>query len=457
MLADGLLEYLETYPHYCVEQLVSRVFPQIGLLGSADTALDDAAIRGAFDNLLPRLRARQSTDGWFRYWLSSTEPVDFVTVYTLHFLTDARELGLPVPPDMLRAGLDHLGRVAVGDVANLPAARIRAYAIYVLTRNGQVTTNSLTQLHETLERLALPDWQADITAAYMAASYALLRQIELATPLIRGYAPGAGAERTSDFDTRLGRDAQYVYLLARHFPAEAARLDGDLIATLAEPVMQNRFTTVSSAYTVLALGAMEKALGGPDALPQLTVSAADIVAGPAGFARGLVSVETPELVVAGGGGSTVYHLLTQTGFDREPPQDRLAAGLELDRQFLNADGKPVTTAAVGDELTVQLRIRATGELQTNVAVVDLLPGGFEVLSGSLQHDSSAGYVDYQDVREDRVVTYGTFDTRAKTLRYRVKLTSSGSFHVPSVFAGAMYNPDVQARTAPGRFEVQAVR
>ena len=48
-------------------------------------------------------------------------------------------------------------------------ARTRAYAIYVLTRSGYVTTNFLTNLHERLERDLADEWRDDLTAVYMAA------------------------------------------------------------------------------------------------------------------------------------------------------------------------------------------------------------------------------------------------------------------------------------------------
>ncbi len=67
------------------------------------------------------------------------------------------------------------------------------------------------------------------------------------------------------------------------------------------------------------------------------------------------------------------------------------------------------------------------------------------------------YADYRDVREDRVVIYGTFNDRITEIRYRVKLTSAGSFVVPSAFAGSMYDRTIEARTAPSRFEVESIQ
>ncbi|MEL7538190.1 MAG: MG2 domain-containing protein [Pseudomonadota bacterium] len=457
VLADGLLDYLEYYPHYCAEQIVSRVFPQIGFLNDGDSSLDAASIRRGFNDVIAKLRARQTDQGWFRFWLTSTEPVDFASVYIIHFLTDSAAQGLPVPRAMVDRGLGFTRQVAARDVADLPSARLRAYAIYLLTRNGDVTTNSLTNLHETLDRLFADDWHSDIAASYMAASYALLQQPALADPLIDAYEIGAGDEMSSDFDTRLGRDAQYVYLIARHFPERMQALDGTTLRALIDPVMQNRFNTVSSAYTVLALGAYTRALAAGGDLPALSLEDAQGVelAAAARFVRAKVTNDLAAVAVTGGGSREIYHVLAQTGFDREPPADAQAEGIEIFREYLDDNGDAVTSAGVGDELMVRLRIRSTGQPRSNVAVVDMLPGGFEVLTDSLRDQYQGWRVDYQDVREDRVVTYGRFTDRVTELTYRVKLTSPGRVVVPSAFASSMYDRTVHARTQPGRFEVRS--
>ncbi len=188
-----------------------------------------------------------------------------------------------------------------------------------------------------------------------------------------------------------------------------------------------------------------------------TGDAAEILAAAARFARAEVANDVNELQIRGSGGTDLYYVLSQTGFDRTPPADAIAEGLEIYREYLDDNGDPVSDAQVGDELTVRLRVRSTGRVRSNVAVVDMLPGGFEVLTETVRNQYRDSYADYKDVREDRVVIYGTFSDRITEVSYRVKLTSAGSFVVPSAFAGSMYDRTIQARTQPGRFQVRAVQ
>jgi uncharacterized protein YfaS (alpha-2-macroglobulin family) len=120
----------------------------------------------------------------------------------------------------------------------------------------------------------------------------------------------------------------------------------------------------------------------------------------------------------------------------------------------------------------------------NVAIVDLLPGGFDPVieppapvtdaqqdgddqSGDSAADaggdsavkpsawrspiglsSSSWRPDYADIREDRVVIYGTATPDVREFVYRIKPTNAGKFIVPPAYAESMYDRSQQAQ-APG--------
>ena len=464
VLADGLLEYLREFPHACVEQIVSKTFPQLGLMRSPAFGLDRVAYRAEFRATLTRLRGRQGADGGFRFWATSAEAEPFASVYLTHFLADARALGMAVPDDMLSRARDYLRRLAGATTqqsapeADLAMARTRAYAIYILTREGAVTTNYLNALQEALQRDFDDTWRSDMASAYMAASHALLRNDTLAEGLIGGYRLGASSRPDTDFDTRLGRDAQYVYLLARHFPERMAQLDGTAVQRLVEPLFEDRFNTLSAAYAILALGEIHRMLEQQDARapPAIVARSADgpvdIEVAQGAFARASlpVAVDRVDIEASEGG---VYFSASQSGFDVDVPTTRLAEGIELDRVYLDAEGDPVDRVQVGDELTVRLRVRSQDGWIRNVAVTDLLPGGFEIITESVRDRHDRWTPDYRDVRDDRLVIYGSFGESLTEIRYRVKATSPGEFVAPAAHARAMYHRSVRGHSAPGRLIV----
>ena len=86
----------------------------------------------------------------------------------------------------------------------------------------------------------------------------------------------------------------------------------------------------------------------------------------------------------------------------------------------------------------------------------MLPGGFEVIVDSVRESYGGWHSESKDVREDRVVFYGSFDNRLTELSYQVTATSSGSFTTPAAFAASMYDRSIAAHTSSGRFDVRGL-
>ena len=96
-----------------------------------------------------------------------------------------------------------------------------------------------------------------------------------------------------------------------------------------------------------------------------------------------------------------------------------------------------------------------------MALVDLLPGGFEVdLSSdaiaerrSLQSGNEEWSPAYVDVREDRVVLYGWADSEARRFVYRIKPTNRGRYRVPPVLVEGFYDRAAWGRGLGGEITV----
>jgi alpha-2-macroglobulin len=183
------------------------------------------------------------------------------------------------------------------------------------------------------------------------------------------------------------------------------------------------------------------------------------------------SDQATKLKLGGDTGLTTYFAVAETGFDKVPPMTELKQGMEIIREYVDADGKPITSVKVGQELTVRLKFRSVGrDFVPNVALVDLLPGGFEPVlnpldSPDVQPVKPGGFVnrlgnvggwnvEYADVREERVVLYGAVTAKVAEYRYRIRATNVGTFVVPPAYGESMYERDVQARSMPGKIVVE---
>lgn len=469
-LARGLASYLNKFPYGCTEQIVSQAFPAIVLRARPEFGYAPDKVEANLERVISILRARQNAEGAFGFWAANSHVSDVQTVYALHFLTEAKERNYPVPPDLVEKGLSYLRVLAGRDVDTLSQARVRAYAVYVLTRNGVVTSNWLTGLRKELDDKHAKVWRKDLTAAYVAATYQLLKQTSPADSLIGDMK--LGEPQLADYEyfyDGLVRDTQLLYILARHFPEYVQKVSGDQLMAIVKPLTQGHYNTLSSSYTILALDAF----AGTTALTEAAqIAMSEILAGnqertlvlPKGlFPSTGFTPEAGTLRVSSPSDYTVFYQVTQAGFDTAPPTAELKQKLEAQREYRNAKGEVVKQIQIGEELSVHIKLRAVGDSALhNVAIVDLLPGGFEVVLDSIPRagrgdsDSEAGtawHADYVDAREDRVVMFGTVGTSVQEYVYRIKATNKGQYTVPPVFAESMYDRTVQARGLGDRMAV----
>ena len=467
-LAHGLLHYLETYPFGCTEQLVSQAFPAIVLGTRPEFGLNGDKAANSIAHAIATLEARQNADGAFGLWSAGGDVVPYVNVYATHFLLEAREHGFEVPPLLLAGALNSLRAMVATPGNDIETWRAQAYALYVLADSGVVVTDQANALKAALDQNDAASWPSDITALYLASTYQLLRMDRDAADII-GRAP-AMPPADSQFDTYcddLVYRATYLYLTSRHFPDRAKRIGPDEILAIADAIKDNRQNTISSAYSLLALDAYAKAAGAPSQSGvTFTARMPDNKSLPLAvpneqFALAEVPADAISVHVEGDTDFALFYQLTEAGFDLAPPTTEIKNRIELFREYDNEKGEPVTSSPIESKVDVKLSLRAIDSEIANVAIVDLIPGGFEVdispeglgSRSSGATDQNIWRPDFIDVREDRVVFYGTVGTGAQTFVYRLKPTNRGTFTVPPLYAEGMYDRTVQARSLGGKFTI----
>lgn len=453
-LSRGMLRYLEEYPHLCTEQLVSKVFPIVALQGREEFAYKPDKAQSSINMIVDILRSRQNSEGAFGFWAANSHVSPKQSIYALHFLHEAKANGFAIPDGMLERGMNYANQMAQKNIDNLADARVRAYAIYLLTENGKVTTRYLNEMREQMDRFYKDKWDQDISRAYMAAAYKLLHLDNEAASLIDDMKFGAPIEVDyHSFYDNLSRDAQLLYILSRHFPKNIQGIDAKALQSITGPVNGGNFNTLSSSYSILALdayadqvakgGKLKASLKGYDkdnkasniALPDKLFPQVDVAA-----AIGKLKLDTS------GNKQPVFYQVTEAGFDRALPDKKLEQGLEIHREYRDADGKEIDKVKIGEEVDVHLQIRSVdGKAHYNVAIVDLLPGGFELVLDATRQQTSQWTPDYMDLREDRVVLYGTVGKSAEEFIYKIKATNKGQYVVAPPYAESMYNRKIRYR------------
>ena len=464
-LAHGLDVYLKNFPHGCSEQITSAASCRLLLADEVDFGLKRAEVSAQLEKTFTTLRRRQNNQGGFGYWAPENDAhISFVSVYVMDFLSQAKAAGFAPPSEMFTAGLRNLQTMVGREPSDFSDARTLAYAIYVLTREGVVTTNYILNLRDYLEKHRAQDWPKDVTGVYLAGGLKLLHQDEEAERLIAKYRLGDPRNfYWNDFCQPLGADSQYIAILARHFPARLRQISAKEFEKISRPIGQGQFNTLSAAYAVAALKAYSQIVA--QNLPELSIAELPenktetrLKSGTKLLQRADFSAQAKGLRFRAStpiGGPGAFFQVIEAGFDKAVPDQALAEGLEVYRELLDRNSKPVTQTHLGESVHVRLHMRSLKPTAlTNVAIIDLLPGGFEVVDSSLRPGvSSIHGIDYVDVREDRAVFFGTATRSALQIDYDIKSCNRGEFVVPPVFAQSMYDRGVKGRGVGGKILV----
>ena len=144
-----------------------------------------------------------------------------------------------------------------------------------------------------------------------------------------------------------------------------------------------------------------------------------------------------------------------TGIPRNPKPS--VGILEVSKEYLNADGKPVSSVSHGDLIYVRLRIKSPHAYQ-NIAISDLLPGGFEIenenfatraakIPPALIPRPGAFHSVRIEKRDDRFLVFGNTEAGKSEFVYQLRAVTRGTFAIPPLHAESMYQPDVNGETS----------
>jgi len=464
-LARGLDAYLKNFPFGCSEQITSGAFCRLMLADEADFGLSGAEINKQLEHTFSVLARRQNDQGGFGYWVPETgDSISFVSAYVMDFLSESKAAGFVPPPEMFASGLRNVQKMVTREPTDFAEARTVAYGIYVLTREGVITTNYILNLRDWLEKHEQDQWQKDITGVYFAGALHLLHKDAEAERLIDSYKmDNRDTIERDDFCQPLGMNSQYIAVIAREFPARLRKISAEQFQHILKPIGDGDFNTLSSAFAVRALKAYSHAVAQNP--PELTIaevrkdkSETPLTSGTKPLLRSEFSGNAGALRFASSrklSGPGAFYQVVEAGFDAHALTESVTNGLEIYRDFLGKNNEAVTSTHIGESIHVRLHVRSLHrEPITNVAIIDLLPGGFEVIDSSVRTGASPiNGVDYVDVREDRAVFFVTAPTNALEIDYQIKSCNRGQFVVPPVFAQSMYDRNVKGRGVGGKITV----
>jgi uncharacterized protein YfaS (alpha-2-macroglobulin family) len=419
-MARGLSFYLDNYPYGCTEQLLSATFPFLYPRLIKDFGYTRAQAEEAIDRITGIIQARMREDGGIGMWTSRSSSDPMITVYACHFLTEARNAGYYVPQSLVTRLIGSLREIASGGGTDLYGLSNRAYAVYVLTLNEIVTTPLLESLKRDIDRHD-KEAETELPGLYLAGTYALLQKSADAASLLGRIKRALRKDASFRYVDSLLYQGVYLNILSRHFPQRLRDISESLFLSMAEQLEGQYYTTISANFALMGLDAYLKAVppttgenaGAFTVLEILRDKQRRELTGEGALFTAAYSAEAEKIRLENKDPLNLFYQITSAGFDRELPAEEIKNGIEVYREFLDAGGKAVENIKTGDEITVRLSFRSlNNQIIDDVALVDLFPAGLEADARSIRDAGSGWTPDYADIREDRLVLYGTVTPQA---------------------------------------------
>lgn len=465
------LRYLVRYPHGCLEQTTSKVFP---LLYFSDLARSVEPMLAAEDSVdyyitsgITKLESMLMSNNQFSYWPGGTYANPWSSIYASHFLVEARKAGYEVADrvyDAMLEGLKTRAKFSPDTEGKNNAKKVRTnialatYASYVLAAAGQPDRGTM---HYLKNRGA--SGLSDYSHFQLAGAFALSGELETALSMLpvsvslsfngKG---NSGWETGGTFNSPIRAQAIMLDVLAEvneNHPS-IPMLVKNLSAAASDG---NRWrTTQDNAFAFLALGKIMKKQADRNYSGTLKLNGehlADFDATETRYTDAAWDGARIQLNIKGEG--NCYYYWSAFGIQRDSFIEEYERELQVRRRYFNKDGEELTgTFGHGDLIVSEITVKALTANLENVVVVDMLPTGFEIENPRLESRAGIPWLkaqdfkpDYIDIRDDRLIFFGTFPRqRERKFYYALRAVTQGEFTLPPIAAEAMYDPTKSAVT-----------
>ncbi|WP_306353332.1 alpha-2-macroglobulin family protein [Flavobacterium sp. '19STA2R22 D10 B1'] len=445
------LDYLIQYPHGCLEQVTSGVFPQLYIADIADIdAKRKQDIQRNVTEGIKKLSGYQISSGGFAYWPGNPIADDWATSYAGHFLLEAEKKGYVLPINFKNSWLA-LQKKAAKEWRFFPKYGndlAQAYRLYTLALAAAPDLSSMNRLRETAGI-------SNEAKLRLAVAYALAGQKKAGIALLN----------TSKIDPENSNYSYYYYGSSERNRAMILEtlllLDQKATAftmanKVAKDLSDNRWmSTQTTAYCLYSMSKFAKLNGGQGIDIQYTSNEKkQLVQTSKAFADRKLDIKQGQnsITITNNKKNTIYVKVLNSGILPVGQEQAVQNNINATIQFKDRKGNTINVKSLvqGTEFVTEVTIQNTSlEYVANVALTQILPSGWEIVNTRFTDygDSSDSNADYIDIRDDRTNFYFGLKSNEKRV-FKILLNASylGSYYLPGVQCEAMYDNSYIART-----------
>lgn len=449
------LNFIIRYPHGCVEQITSSVFPQLYLekivqLDSKQKADIQSNVEAGID----KLKKFRTSSGGFGYWPGDDNPSDWATNYAGHFLVEAKNKGYRVPVDILYDWENYQKSTAnkwQDSAKNSDDDLIQAYRLYTLALYGQPALGAMNRMKEKKSLEFRAKWR-------LAAAYAIIGKESVAEDLIKRLPTEVKEYNATSFT--YGSSLRDMAMILETLVLMNKKESGfKLLKEIADKLGNDAwYSTQTTAYSLIAIS-----LYGETNKTEESISAKFSFGDQSGVIKSEKSFVLKEiksskgiLAIENTGKQVVYVRITSQGIPAVGKEREAENILSMDVVYKTKEGviiNDISKIKQGTDFIIETKITNSGALGDleEIALTQIFPSGWEILNARLQETENYytyDKPDYQDIRDDRVMTY--FDLKiGKSKVFKIMLNAAylGEFYLPGINCEAMYNNEIFSRKA----------
>ncbi|MFK8037076.1 MAG: alpha-2-macroglobulin [Crocinitomicaceae bacterium] len=456
--------YLIRYPHGCIEQTTSAVFPQLYLESFVN--LTKSEKENIDENILAALtkyRSFQNSKGGFSYWPDGNSAAnEWGTNYAGHFMIEAKNKGYDLPSGMLKSWIkfqkgaaSQWSRNTYFDWGRYQGDLSQAYRLYTLALAESPNIGAMNRLKNDSKLSNAAAWR-------LAAAYAIIGREKAAAEL---------ANR--DYTVNSYRDMGYSYgsdlrdramILETMIYLKDNNRAGELVLDIAKELNVGWHSTQTRSYALLAIG---KSIG--SASGSKTLNCTVTINGKTEQLNSALPMYQLELVnkqlksgavsVKNNNDRPLFVSFTQAGIPTENKIVTAEKDLEMTVNYKNLKGQSIDVSRLqqGQDFKAIVTVSHPGirKAYQEIALNQIFPSGWQIINTRLNDDFQGnGQIDYQDFRDDRVYSYFSLNSKETvTIEVQLNATFLGRFYQPAVFCAPMYDERISSIKAGGWVEV----
>lgn len=474
---DQRLQYLIQYPHGCIEQTTSSVFPQLRLAKLVNlTDEQKAEIDFNINQGIKRLGSFQQAAGGFSYWPGEAYVNEWASNYAGHFIIEAKRAGYTVPTSMIDNWVKYQRSAARNPQinGNYYDESVLAYRLYTLALADKAELPAMNRLREsfstnTNERNS----EYRLTARWLLAmTYQHVGLNDAARDLL-----GPVANTVPEY-----KDSGYTYgsvlrdrglLLATLVTMD---IDKELTWQVAEQVASELasdswYSTQSIAWALLAMSDFAAqngsgANGNPMKYSYKEAGQNDWSSQSTSNIFSRMPIHNTNISVRNDQDKPLRVLVSNRGTPANLLEEPSHNGLIMDVNFVTMDNKPLSVEKLpqGTDFVADITIKGEfdklfAEKIEDIALSAVIPSGWQIRNERLEGAELPEGIDYMDIRDDRTLAYFSLwrdyywyyryqDRNQTSIHLRIILNASyaGKFYLPGWQVSAMYNEKIQAKT-----------